>query len=120
MNNLDRACELVDKYVSEHGRTTEMERNDFINWVHQTYDRITVEKKNLYPTDISFNLYNAGLKEFPKDNLCLLYIAERDTFRLVGSDFIAHGPVIQYVKTKKERIVGNWNNGSFAFTSQIF
>ena len=93
MNNIERAKRLVNEYISTHGTSTEMTRNEFINWVGETIPGISVEKNNLYPTDMSFNLYNAGLKDFPGPNLCLWWVKERDTFQLVGSDFKPAGGV---------------------------
>lgn len=62
MYNFERTCDMVNAYVKEHGRKTEMGRGEFIEWVHEKYENISVEKNNLYPTDISFNLYNNGQK----------------------------------------------------------
>ena len=115
MNNIERAKQLVNEYISTHGTSTEMTRNEFINWVGETIPGISVEKNNLYPTDMSFNLYNAGLKDFPGPNLCLWWVKERDTFQLVGSDFKPDGDVIQYKGTKDERVVGTWKQGVFSF-----
>lgn len=111
MNNHERVRELVDKYVSEYGNKTEMTRREFLEWVHETYDNISGAKNNLYPTDISFNLYNAGLKDFPGPALCLVYIDERDKFRLVGSDYKHTGPVWQYKGKSNEKVVGRWIDG---------
>ena len=69
----------------------------------------------MYPTDISFNLYNAGLKDFPGPNLCLWWVKERDTFQLVGSDYKPDGDVMQYKGTKDERVIGRWKQGTFSF-----
>lgn len=76
MNNYERVKMLVDEYISTNGTSTEMTRNEFINWVGETIPSISVEKNNLYPTDMSFNLYNAGLKDFPGPNLCLWWVKE--------------------------------------------
>ncbi len=114
MNNYERVSKMVDEYVSKNGYNTEMNRNTFIDWVHDKYENISVEKNNLYPTDISYNLYNAGLKDFPGPNLCLWWEAERDTFRLVGTHFKPNGEVIQYKGKQNERIVGRWENGEFS------
>ncbi len=86
MNNYERTCDMVNAYVKEHGRKTEMGRGEFIEWVQEKYENISVEKNNLYPTDISFNLYNNGLKDFPGPCLCLMYVFENDKFRLVGNE----------------------------------
>lgn len=115
MNNYERVKMLVDEYISTNGTSTEMTRNEFINWVGETIPSISVEKNNLYPTDMSFNLYNAGLKDFPGPNLCLWWVKERDTFQLVGSDFKPDGDVIQYKGTKDEQVVGTWKQGVFSF-----
>lgn len=114
MNNFERTRNLVNAYVKEHGRNKEMTRTEFINWVHETYENISVEKNNLYPTDISFNLYNNGLANFPGPNLCLVYIPERNTFRLVGSDYKYTGEVIQYNRGRSQHwTVGYWKDGVF-------
>ena len=111
MNNYDRAREMVDEYVKVNGTDTEMDRNEFICWVHEKYENISVQKNNMYPTDISYNLYNAGLKDFPGPNLCLVYIEERDTFRLVGTGYKYTGPIWQYKGRSNETIVGMWSDG---------
>ena len=111
MNNFERVRELVNKYVSENGAGKEMSRGEFLEWVHETYENISAAKNNLYPTDISFNLYNAGLKDFPGPNLCLVYVEERNTFRLVGSGYKHTGPIYQYKGKSIEKIVGQWNDG---------
>ncbi len=115
MNNYDRVCEMVDEYVQKNGASTEMSRGEFIDWVHEKYENISVEKNNLYPTDITYNLYNAGLKDFPGPNLCLWWVRGRDTFRLVGSKYKPEGEVIQYKGRKNERVVGVWKAGEFSF-----
>ncbi len=115
MNNFERVKGLVDEYVAQNGDSTEMTRNEFINWVGETIPAISVEKNNLYPTDMSFNLYNEGLKDFPGPNLCLWWVKERDTFQLVGSDYKPDGDVIQNKGKKDERIVGMWKQGVFSF-----
>ena len=119
MNNFDRAREMVDEYVSKNGTSTIMDRTQFINWVHEKYDNISVQKNNFYPTDISFNLYNAGLGDFPGRNLCLWWEEESDNFRLVGSNYKGTGPVIQYKGKSNERIVGRWDNGVFTWYQQF-
>lgn len=111
MNNFERVRDLVDKYVSENGTSTEMSRGEFLEWVHETYENISAAKNNLYPTDISYNLYNAGLKDFPGPCLCLVYVEERETFRLVGSGYKHTGPIWQYKGKANEKIVGQWVNG---------
>lgn len=111
MNNFERVKNLVNKYVQEHGTNEEMTRGDFLAWVHETYENISAEKNNLYPTDISYNLYNAGLKDFPGQNLCLIYVEERGTFRLVGTDYKYTGPIYQYKRKSNEKVVGQWING---------
>ena len=113
MNNFERVRAMVDDYVLKNGATTEMSRGEFIDWIHEKYESISVKKNNLYPTDISFNLYNAGLKDFPGPNLCLWWVEETDRFRLVGSKFKPNGDVIQYKGRKNETVVGRWNNGVF-------
>lgn len=115
MNNYERTCDMVNAYVKEHGRKTEMGRGEFIEWVHEKYENISVEKNNLYPTDISFNLYNNGLKDFPGPCLCLMYVFENDKFRLVGADYRPTCNVIQYKGRRNEQVVGKWNNGIFSF-----
>lgn len=112
MNNHERVKELVNKYVQENGTQTEMTRSEFLEWVHETYENISAAKNNLYPTDISFNLYNAGLKDFPGPALCLIYIEERETFRLVGSDYKHTGPIWQYKGKANEKVVGQWIAGT--------
>ncbi len=111
MNNFERVRDLVNKYVSENGTGKEKSRAEFLEWVHETYENISAAKNNLYPTDISYNLYNAGLKDFPGPNLCLVYVEERDTFRLVGSEYKYTGPIYQYKGKSNEKIIGQWNNG---------
>ena len=111
MNNYERVRELVNKYVSENGTEKEMSRGEFLEWVNETYENISAAKNNLYPTDISYNLYNAGLKDFPGPNLCLVYIEERNTFRLVGTGYKHTGPIYQYRGKSNERIVGQWHDG---------
>ena len=113
MNNYERVKNLVNRYVEENGNQTEMNRNEFLEWVHETYNNISAASNNLYPTDLSFNLYNLGLKDFPDSNLCLLFIRVRNTFRLVGSDYKYTGPVYQYKGKANEKIIGQWNNGVF-------
>lgn len=111
MNNFDRVREMVDEYVKLNGSNTEMDRNEFIDWVHERYENISVEKNNLYPTDISYNLYNAGLKDFPGPNLCLVYVEESERFRLVGTGYKHTGPIWQYKGKTNETVVGMWNDG---------
>lgn len=111
MNNFERVRDLVNEYVAEHGTDTEMTRGEFLEWVHETYENISAAKNNLYPTDISYNLYNAGLKDFPGLCLCLVYVEERDTFRLVGTDYKYTGPIWQYKGKSNEQVVGQWSNG---------
>lgn len=111
MNNFERVRDLVNEYVRENGADTEMSRGEFLEWVNQTYDNISAAKNNLYPTDISYNLYNAGLVDFPGTNLCLVYVEERDTFRLVGTGYKHTGPIWQYKNKKNENVVGYWENG---------
>ena len=119
MNNFDRAREMVDEYVAKHGTSTIMDRTQFINWVHERYENISVQKNNFYPTDISFNLYNAGLGDFPGRNLCLWWEEESDNFRLVGSNYKGTGPVIQYKGKTNERVVGQWDNGVFTWNQRF-
>ena len=64
MNNFERVKDLVDKYVSENGKDTEMSRGEFLEWVNHTYPNISAAKNNLYPTDISYNLYNKEIQFF--------------------------------------------------------
>ena len=111
MNNFDRVREMVDEYVKKNGTSTVMERNQFLDWVHQKYENISSRTNNLYPTDISYNLFNAGLKDFPGPNLCLWWEESSDNFRLVGSNYKGTGPVIQYKGKSNERIVAKWENG---------
>ena len=111
MNNFERVRDLVDAFVEIHGTNTEMNRGEFLEWVHETYENISAAKNNLYPTDISYNLFNAGLVDFPGPNLCLVYVEERNTFRLVGTNYKYTGPIWQYKNKSNERIVGNWVNG---------
>ncbi len=111
MNNFDRVREMVDEYVKKNGTSTVMERNQFLDWVHQRYENISSRTNNLYPTDISYNLFNAGLKDFPGPNLCLWWEESSDNFRLVGSNYKGNGPVIQYKGKSNERIVAKWENG---------
>ncbi len=111
MNNAERVRNLVNEYVSKKGTGTEMTRGEFLDWVNQTYSNISASKNNLYPTDISYNLYNAGLKDFPGPNLCLVYVSETDKFRLVGSEFSYTGNIYQYKGKSNERIVGRWIKG---------
>ena len=117
MNNFQRARMMVDEYVAKNGRDTEMSRGEFIDWVHERYENISVEKNNLYPTDMTFNLYNAGLKDFPGPNLCLWWVEERDTFRLVGSDYKPDGDVIQYKNKANEQVVGRWVKGIYTWNN---
>lgn len=119
MNNRERVKELVNKYVQEHGNQAEMTRDEFLEWVNEKYENISANKNNLYPTDMSFNLYNAGLKDFPGTCLCLVYVEERKTYRLVGSDYKYTGPVYQYKGKMKEKIIGYWNNGIFQMEEKI-
>lgn len=112
MNNFERVRDLVDKYVAENGTQKEMSRGEFLEWVHETYENISAAKNNLYPTDISYNLYNASLKDFPGPCLCLVYVEERETFRLVGSGYKHTGPIWQYKGKSNEKIVGQWINGT--------
>lgn len=111
MNNFERVRDLVNEYVSEHGTETEMTRGEFLEWVHETYENISAAKNNLYPTDISYNLYNAGLKDFPGPCLCLVYVEERETFKLVGTDYKYTGPIWQYKGKSNEQVVGQWIDG---------
>ena len=68
------------------------------------------------PTDICYNNYNNGLKDFPNGPLCLEYIDEgKGMFRLIGSEYLYTGPVYQYRNSKKEKIVGNWFDGTFSW-----
>lgn len=113
MNNFERVRDLVNQYVFENGNETEMSREKFLQWVHETYDNISAAKNNLYPTDLSYNLYNAGLKDFPGPNLCLIYVEDRNTFRLVGNNYKHTGPVYQYKGKHNEKMVGYWNNGMY-------
>ena len=115
MNNFDRVREMVDEYVSKNGTSTVMDRNQFLDWVHQKYENISSRTNNLYPTDISYNLFNAGLKDFPGPNLCLWWEESSDSFRLVGSNYSGTGPVIQYKGKSNERVVARWDNGIFAW-----
>ncbi len=115
MNNFDRVREMVDEYVRKNGTSTVMDRNQFLDWVHQKYENISSRTNNLYPTDISYNLYNAGLRDFPGPNLCLWWEESSDSFRLVGSKYHGTGPVIQYKGKSNERIVGRWDNGVFTW-----
>ena len=111
MTNYDRVSYLVDEYVKANGENTEMTRGEFLDWVNQTYSNISAKKNNLYPTDISYNLYNAGLKDFPGPNLCLVYIPDRKTFRLVGTKYKHTGEIYQYIGRYNERVVGRWSDG---------
>ncbi len=115
MNNYDRVRIMVDSYVQKHGSDTCMNRSEFLTWVNKQNNNISAEKNNCYPTDISYNLYNEGLKDFPGPNLCLWWEKTNDTYRLVGSKYKPTGEVIQYKKKKNERVVGIWNKGSFRF-----
>ena len=115
MNYFEKVRNMVDEYVARKGTGTVMSRREFIDWVHERYDAISVEKNNLYPTDISYNLYNAGLKDFPGPNLCLWWEKTNDSFRLVGSNYKPNGEVIQYKGTKNEHVVGLWKEGKFSF-----
>ena len=45
MNNYERTCDMVNAYVKEHGRKTEMGRGEFIEWVHEKYENISVENQ---------------------------------------------------------------------------
>lgn len=56
-------------------------------------------------------LYNAGLKDFPSPNLCLVYVEERETFRFVGTEYKHTGPIWQYKGKSSEQVVGQWING---------
>ena len=111
MNNFERVRDLVDEYVQANGTDIEMSRGEFLDWVHQTYESISSKTNNLYPTDICYNLYNAGLKDFPGPNLCLLYVPTHNSFRLVGSNYKHNGNIWQYKDKSNERIVGRWING---------
>ena len=119
MNNFERVRDMVDEYVANNGTGTVMSRGEFIDWVHKKYEGISVEKNNLYPTDISYNLFNAGLKDFPGPNLCLWWEKTNDCFRLVGSNYKPNGEVIQYKGKKNERVVGLWKEGVFSFTNSM-
>ena len=120
MNNFERVRDLVNEYVRENGTDTEMSRGEFLEWVHQTYDNISAAKNNLYPTDISYNLYNAGLVDFPGPNLCLVYVEERDKFRLVGTGYKFTGSIWQYKNKKNEQVVGHWENGVCSMDSSKY
>lgn len=113
MNNHEKTKDMVNEYVRENGTSTEMTKAEFIEWLQTRYPNIN--KQNVYPSDMSFNRYNAGLVDFPGPLLCLMYIEENDTYRLVGTDFKPDGPVYQYKNRKNERIVGRWENGKFSF-----
>ncbi len=111
MNNYERVRDLVNEYVRENGKDMEMTRGEFLEWVNQTYPEISAEKNNLYPTDMCFNLYNAGLKDFPGPNLCLIYVDGKAKFRLVGTDYQHTGDIYQYKGRKNEIVVGRWTDG---------
>ncbi len=117
MNYFEKVRNMVDEYVSRNGIETIMSRSEFIDWVHEKYNAISIEKNNLYPTDISYNLYNAGLKDFPGPNLCLWWEKTNDCFRLVGSHYKPNGEVIQYKGTKNEKVIGSWKDGEFSFAN---
>lgn len=108
MSIQSNARDLVNDYVNKYGNRTEMTREEFLNWVHETYNNVSSVSNNLYPTDISFNRYNIGLSDFPGPNLCLVYVEERDKYRLVGSNYKYTGIIYQYKNKSKEKIVGQW------------
>lgn len=114
MTNYDRAREMVNDYVKEHGRETQMTTGEFVEFLRTKYENIN--KGNVQPTDICFNLYNKGLVDFPGPNLCLMYVFETERFKLVGSDYKPEKcDVIQYKGRKNEQIVGEWKDGKFGF-----
>lgn len=119
MNNFDRVRMMVDEYVRENGTSTVMDRSQFLDWVHQKYENISSKTNNLYPTDISYNLYNAGLKDFPGPNLCLWWEESSDSFRLVGTNYQGTGPVIQYKGKSNERIVARWDKGVLTWNEEF-
>ena len=106
---------MVDEYVIRNGTGTQMDRREFLDWVHERYENISVEKNNINPSDLTYNLYNYSQKGFPGPNLCLWWEAETRRFRLVGSMYRPNGPVIQNRGRKNECVVGEWTDGEFAF-----
>ena len=88
-----------------------MTRSEFLNWVNKTHSNISASKNNLYPTDLCYNSYNAGLKDFPGPNLCLIYDFQNNKFRLVGTGYKYSGNIFQYYGKPNQRLVGRWRNG---------
>ncbi len=116
MSNYHKTKEIVDEFVKYNGTDVKMTRSEFINWIHEKCPDISIEKNNMSPTDICYNNYNNGLKDFPNGPLCLEYIDEgKGMFRLIGSEYLYTGPVYQYRNSKKEKIVGNWFDGTFSW-----
>ena len=112
MNNYQKTAELVEEYVREHGDATVMNRREFMDFIHETYENISYEKNNVSPSDICYNQYNNGLVDFPGLLLCLECIGKSE-FRLLGKNYPYTGEVYQYMNTKSETVVGSWVEGKY-------
>ncbi|MBQ5988266.1 MAG: AAA family ATPase [Oscillospiraceae bacterium] len=113
MGNKQIACERVNEFVKENG-------NEVVKSSNEISNLIGFESKDVEVSDLCFNRSNKSMKWKNGEELnncvrCLVWIEDKNEYRLVGPEYTYDGEVISFEKSKNEKpvIIGYWNNGRF-------
>lgn len=116
MNKYEEGVKAITDYIKEHPEEAgkAVDRATVYKIAHAKYPDISIEKNNMLPTDICWNIINGNdengkmLRDFQNWPHALL--ADGDLFRLVGTEYNYEGPV--YHRGWKKNY-GYWKDGVF-------
>ena len=102
----DIIVDSINNYVSSHGYTTVMTRQELYNLISPNH---ALNYDSVLPQDYCYNRMNDGIAF--KDHVHLFEYLGRNRYRLLGDRYPYTGEIIHKPKQSPEVIVGKWEQG---------
>ena len=103
----DTIVDTINNFVSSHGYTTVMTRQELYNLISPDH---ALNYDSILPQDYCYNRMNDGIAFI--DHVHLFEYLGRNRYRLLGDRYPYTGEIMHKPKRCPEAIVGKWERGA--------